>query len=58
MTVLLGTPAGLDSELCVPMEYATIGEALAVARSGDTVAVAVGTYPECVSMEDGSPHLI
>ena len=41
----LGVGAGL--------EFAAIGDALAAARSGDTVLVAPGTYREQVRLEDG-----
>ncbi len=43
---VFGSPTALGGIISVPGDYATIGEALGMAVSGDTVQVAAGTYPE------------
>lgn len=49
IVVLVATTSVSAAVLTVPGQYATIGQALAAAGSGDTILVAPGTYPETIN---------
>ena len=50
---LFDTPACGPRIISVPQEYLTISQAIQVARSGDTILVAAGTYNEKISVKSG-----